>query len=148
MPWSKVCGMWCIYVIHQLNKRLDSQRSHLSRTIWKWRRFLPEWQRDIEVWFSYNYARVILYKNSMRRMPLPDILLKKYMGMIRKYYNPTSQTNPRHREEESQTIYSNKDIRKTIKAKQPARSLPLQYDCKTRRDTKYCTTRQRQTQNT
>ena len=22
-PWSKVCGMWCIYIIHQLNKGLD-----------------------------------------------------------------------------------------------------------------------------
>ena len=21
-PWSKVCGMWCIYIIHQLNKGL------------------------------------------------------------------------------------------------------------------------------
>ena len=22
-PWSKVCGIWCIYIIHQLNKGLD-----------------------------------------------------------------------------------------------------------------------------
>ena len=29
-PWSKVWGMWCIYIIHQLNKELDLN-------IWNWR---------------------------------------------------------------------------------------------------------------
>ena len=32
--------------------------------------------RDIEMWFIYNYARVILSKNGMRRMAPPDFLFK------------------------------------------------------------------------
>ena len=56
--------------------------------------------------------------------------------MIRKYHNHTPQTTTRidrlnpilgYRDEESQNIYRKKDIRKTLKSKQPA----LQDDCKT-----------------
>ena len=32
--------------------------------------------RDIEMWFSYNYVRVILSQNGMRHMTPPDFLFK------------------------------------------------------------------------
>ena len=39
---------------------------------WYWRRCIPEWQRYIEIWFSFNYARVILTKNGMHHTTPPD----------------------------------------------------------------------------
>ena len=68
------------------------------------------------------------------------------MRLIRKYYNHTPQTNPQHREEESQNIYSNKTSVRQQKQRNQL-SLSLQDDRKTRQDTKLCTTKQRQTQN-
>ena len=56
------------------------------------------------------------------------------------------QTNPRYREEEPQNIYSNKASIRQYKQSNNL-SIPLQDDCKTRMDTKYCMTKQRQTQN-
>ena len=50
---------------------------------------------------------------------------KMKVRMTRKHNNHTPQTNPRYLEEVPQNIYSNKNIRKTIKAKQPALSLFL-----------------------
>ena len=35
-----------------------------------------------------------------------DLCIKKYVSIIRKYHKHTTQTNSRHREEESQNIYS------------------------------------------
>ena len=35
-------------------------------------------------------------------------MMKTYVSMIRKYHNHILQTNPRHREEDAQNIYSNK----------------------------------------
>ena len=51
-------------------------------------------------------------------------IVKSKLSMIRKYHNHTLQTNPGHREEELQSIYSNnlQKIGKTIKAKQPTLS--------------------------
>ena len=72
-PWSKVCGMWCIYIIHQLNKGLDLNTAIHQELYGK---DLHQNDRDIEVWFSYNYARDILSQNGMRRMPPPDFLFK------------------------------------------------------------------------
>ena len=56
--------------------------------------------------------------------------------MIRKYYNHTLHINPCYREEEPQNINS----RKTSDTNQL--SLPHQGDCKTRKDNKYCITKQ------
>ena len=54
--------------------------------------------------------------------------------MIRKYHTHTLQTNPGHREEEPQNIYSTKtSVRQQKQNNQ--HSLPLQDDCKTRNDT-------------
>ena len=55
--------------------------------------------------------------------------------MIRKYHKYTLQTNPRHREEELQSIYSNKTSVRQLKQSNHL-SLPFQDDNKTRKDTK------------
>ena len=55
--------------------------------------------------------------------------------MIRKYRNPTLQTKPRHHEEFSQDIYSNKTWVRQLKQNNQL-SLPLQDYCITRKDTK------------
>ena len=56
--------------------------------------------------------------------------IKNYVNMTRKYYNHKLKTYPRHREEESQDIYSNNtSVRNNS-------TLPRQDDCKTRMDTK------------
>ena len=74
-PWSKVCGIWCIYIIHQLNKGLD-QNTAIHQELYGTGDDLYQNDRDIEMWFVYNYARVILSKNGMRRMAPPDFLFK------------------------------------------------------------------------
>ena len=52
--------------------------------------------------------------------------------MIKKYHNHTLQTNPRHRKEEPQNIYSNNTF--VWQQKQSNQlSLPLQYDLKLER---------------
>ena len=63
-PWSKVCGMWCIYIIHQLNKGLDLNTS-IHQELYGTGEDLYQNDRDIGMWFSYNYARVILSQNGM-----------------------------------------------------------------------------------
>ena len=65
-PWSKVCGMWCIYIIHQLNKGLDLNTA-IHQELYGTGDDLYQNDRDIGMWFSYNYARVILSQNGMRR---------------------------------------------------------------------------------
>ena len=53
--------------------------------------------------------------------------------MIRKYHNPTLQTNPRHREEEEpQNIYSNET---SARQQKQSNQFSLQDDYKTRKDT-------------
>ena len=74
-PWSKVCGMWCIYIIHQLNKGLDLNTA-IHQELYGTGEDLYQNDRDIGMWFSYNYARVILSQNGMRRMTPPDFLFK------------------------------------------------------------------------
>ena len=63
-------------------------------------------------------------------------------GKYHKYTLVTLQTNPRHSEEEPQNIYSYKTLGRQLK-----QSKQLSDDCKTRKDTKYCTTKHRPTQN-
>ena len=58
----------------------------------------------------------------------------------------TMRTNPWHREEELQDIYSNKTSKRQLKHSNQL-SLPRQDDCKTRNDIKYCIPKQRPTQN-
>ena len=74
-PWSKVCGIWCIYIIHQLNKGLDLNTA-IHQELYGTGDDLYQNDRDIEMWFIYNYASVILSKNGMRRMAPPDFLFK------------------------------------------------------------------------
>ena len=57
------------------------------------------------------------------------------MSLIRKYFNHTLQTNPRHCEEELHNINSHKAPGKQLKQSNQL-SLPRQDDCKTRKDTK------------
>ena len=61
--------MWCIYIIHQLNKGLD-QNTAIHQELYGTGDDLYQNDRDIGMWFSYNYARVILSQNGMRRMTL------------------------------------------------------------------------------
>ena len=61
---------WPIYIIHQLNKGLDHQELYGTGEN------LYQNDRDIEMRFSYNCARVILFQNGMRRMTLLDFLFK------------------------------------------------------------------------
>ena len=70
-PWSKVCGMWCIYIIHQLNKGLDLNTA-IQQELYGTGDDLHQNDTDIEMWFSYNYARVILSQNGKRLMAPPD----------------------------------------------------------------------------
>ena len=65
--------------------------------------------------------------------------------MIRKYHNHTLSTNPLHRKEEPQNIYSNKTFARQQKQSNQL-SLPLQDDCKLER-AQVIHTKQRQTQN-
>ena len=67
--------MWCIYIIHQLNKGLDLNTA-IHQELYETGDDLYQNDRDIEMWFSYNYARVILSQNGMRRMAPPDLLFK------------------------------------------------------------------------
>ena len=74
-PWSKVCGMWCIYITHQLNKGLDLNTA-IHQELYVTGEDLYQNDRDIGMWFSYNYARLILSQKGMRRMTPPDFLFK------------------------------------------------------------------------
>ena len=64
------------------------------------------------------------------RLVGPD-LGKKQVIIIRKYYNHTLQTNPRHREEEPQYTDCQKTSRRQLKLNNQL-SLHHQDDCKTR----------------
>ena len=74
-PLSKVCGMWYIYIIHQLNKGLDLNTA-IHQELYGTGEDLYQNDRDIRMWFSYNYARVILSQDGMRRMTSSDFLFK------------------------------------------------------------------------
>ena len=82
-PWSKLCGMWCIYIIHQLNKGLDLNTA-IHQELYGTGYDLYQNDRDIGMWFSYNYARVILYQNGMRRMAPPLWNFKTIRGSLMK----------------------------------------------------------------
>ena len=60
--------------------------------------------------------------------------------MARKYHNHTLQTNPLHREEETHSTNSPMTLNAFLS--NLYLSLPHRIDCKTRNDTKYCTTKQ------
>ena len=72
----------------------------------------------------------------------PEVIKLFTCSKSKEIHHHTMQTNPPHLEEESQNSYSNKTSVDN-KSKQP----PIQDDCKIRKDTKICTTKQRQTQN-
>ena len=61
-------------------------------------------------------------------------MAKKYM-----YHNQTLQTNPLHHEEENHSTNSPLTLKAILSNHI---SLPQRDDCKTRNDTKYCTTKQ------
>ena len=79
------------------------------------RKFHP-WEPDSVLLFSF----FVCFSSSEKQLDQRSLMLfegvvpvflrkpKKKVSMIRKYHNHTPQTNPRHREEESQDIYSNK----------------------------------------
>ena len=67
------------------------------------------------------------------------------MRMIMKYHNNKPQTNPRHREEKLQDIYSNKTSKRHIKQSNQL-YLPRKDDFKTRKDIKKCIPNQKQGQ--
>ena len=47
--------MWCIYIIHQLNKGLDLNTAN-HQELYGTGDDLYQNDRDIGMWFSYNYA--------------------------------------------------------------------------------------------
>ena len=61
--------------------------------------------------------------------------------MIRKYHNNTLQTNPWYHEEETQNTNSHKTSGRQSKQSNQS-SHPQQDACKTRKDTKFCITKQ------
>lgn len=74
-PWSTTCGMWCIYIIHQLNKGLDLKDA-IHQELRGTGEDIYQNDRDIEMWFSLNYARTILNPYGMLQIPPPDFLFK------------------------------------------------------------------------
>lgn len=57
-PWSKNCGRWCIYIIHQLEKGLDLKKA-IHGELYGTGEDLYQNDRDIDRWFCANYAKVI-----------------------------------------------------------------------------------------
>ena len=74
-PWSKLCGMWCIYIIQQLNRGLDL-KSAIYQELKGTGEDLYKNDRDIDMWFSLDYGRVILSKEGMMRMAPLEFLFK------------------------------------------------------------------------
>ena len=60
---------------NQLNKGLDLNTA-IHQELYGTGKDLYQNDRDIEMWFIYNYARVILSQNGMRCMAPPDFLFK------------------------------------------------------------------------
>ena len=73
-PWSKTCGMWCIYIIHQLNRGYDLKTA-IHKELKGTGEDLSQNDRDIELWFRTNYERLI--KKDTMCMTAPDILFKQ-----------------------------------------------------------------------
>ena len=67
--------MWNLVYLHhspaQQRTRLDLNTA-IHQELYGTGDDLYQNDRDIEMWFIYNYARVILSKNGMRRMAPPD----------------------------------------------------------------------------
>ena len=74
-PWSKLRGMWCTYIIHQHNRGLDL-KSAIHQELKGTGVDVYQNDRDIDMWFNFNYGRVILSKEGMMRMASPDFLFK------------------------------------------------------------------------
>lgn len=94
-PWSKTCGMWCIYIIHQLNKGLDLKKA-IHEELYGTGEDLYQNDRDIEMWFSLNYARLILSKSGGIPMTPPDFLFKHRVQVCKclRYTHCLSQKYP------------------------------------------------------
>ena len=57
--------------------------------------------------FLSTLINIFRVADSHLHRTMGSLYKKEKVGMIRKYYNHTLQTNQRHREEEPQNIYSN-----------------------------------------
>ena len=68
-----------------LNKGLDLNTA-IHEELYGTGEHLYQNDRDIEMWFSYNYARVILSQIGKRRMTPPDFLFKHRIQTC-KYHN-------------------------------------------------------------
>ena len=58
-PWSKVCEMYCIYILHQFSRGLDLKTA-IHENLMGTGEDLYQNDRDIEMWFSLNYGRLYL----------------------------------------------------------------------------------------
>lgn len=72
-PWSRVCGMYCIYILHQLNRGLDLDTA-IHQALMGTGEDLYQNDRDIEMWFSLNYGR--LYLSVKKTLITPDHFFK------------------------------------------------------------------------
>ena len=111
--WQSFSGIW-ILSLHQLKKKQTKKKKHIivgSPLTY----FL-----DPHIYFGC----LVFARKSKWLSP-----------GLRKYHNHTLQTNPGHREEESQHTSSHKTSGRQLKWRNQL-SLPQQDDCKTRKDTK------------
>ena len=82
--------------------------------------------------------KLILCIDTLNPVKHLETLIK--VSKTNQWNNHTLLTNPRHREEETENTNNNTTPKK-IKLKHPI-LIPQREDCKTRRDTKYCKTKQ------
>ena len=73
-PWSKTCGMCCIYVIHQLNRGHDLETA-IYKELKGTGEDLSQNDRDNDMLFTKNYERLI--KKDTMCMTASDILFKQ-----------------------------------------------------------------------
>ena len=54
-PWSRTCGVWCIYIIQQLNKGLDLKTA-IHEHLYGTGEDVYQNDRDIDMWFWLTYG--------------------------------------------------------------------------------------------
>ena len=79
-PWSNTCGMWCIYIIYQLNRGHDLKTA-IHKELKGTGEDLSQNDRDIDMWFRKSYGTFI--KDSTMCKTIPDILLKQRVQTCR-----------------------------------------------------------------
>ena len=62
-PWSKTCGIWCIYIIHQLNRGHDLKTA-IHKELKGTGEDLSQNDRDIDVFFRTNQKGYNVYDSS------------------------------------------------------------------------------------